>query len=181
MPPEKPMTFWFRLVSLSARTISWSRAVTAAPVPIRAVLVDFATSTPSDDPIPPPAPPATFPAVCTMRISASVSTVTSSPATTVLLSPISASTVSLTTDTPTIPPVPLPPTAILTMVCKMVSSVLALTETSRVAFADPSMRARTVLAKTCVSISRLTAPAPALMPLEILFSSVFDEASRRTS
>jgi len=121
------------LVSLLASTSKSSRAVTFAPSPMRAVFVDLATSTPSEAPMPPPAPPATLPAVWTIAISESVLTVKSSPASTVVLSPISAVTVLLTTETPTIPPWPLPPTAIETIVCKIVSSVFASTETSRLA------------------------------------------------
>ena len=91
-------------VSPSARTVKFLRTATSALLPIRAVLLDLATSTPREAPTPPVAPPATLPAVCVRRISLSVSTFRLLPTRTVLLSPISASTVSLTTDTPIMPP-----------------------------------------------------------------------------
>ena len=104
IPPAKPIIFWLMRVSPSARTVRFLRTATSALLPIRAVLLDFATSTPSEAPTPPPAPPATLPADWVRRISLSVSTSRSLPTRTVLLSPISASTVSLTTDTLMIPP-----------------------------------------------------------------------------
>ena len=62
--PANPMIFWLIFVSVFANTLSLLRTAISALSPIFAVLVDLATRTPSDVPIPaPPKPTLTLPAV----------------------------------------------------------------------------------------------------------------------
>ena len=98
----------------------------------------------------------------------------------VLLSPISAFTVSETTDTSTIPPTPTAPPATVTAVCNTRSRLSASTVTFRFAFASPSRRASTVFLKTWVSISKVTPTAPIPIPELILFNWLSDAASSST-